>query len=130
MPGYGDNRFLMILAGTEAFIQVQSMTAGESSLLQQNQIRGFDRRPLQHSVHVSADLAHAGLSATRTHARHQTGVTSQVFDGRKSRDITNSRAMVNSSIDLKTKESFRKGRCRVWLRADTSPAEERLRCPA
>jgi hypothetical protein len=36
----------------------------------------------------------------------------------------------NSSIDLKTKESFRKGRCRVWLRADTSPAEERLRCPA
>src|SRR3954452_18208085 len=31
---------------------------------------------------------------------------------------------VNSSIDLETRESFRNGRCRVWLRAPTDPAEE------
>ena len=37
---------------------------------------------------------------------------------------------VNSSIDLKRKESFRDSRCRVGLRADTFPAQERLRCPA
>jgi hypothetical protein len=47
-----------------------------------------------------------------------------------SHDLNEQTPLVNSSIDLKTKESFREGRCRVGLRAHTFPAEERLRGPA
>ncbi len=61
MTGHRDKGFLMVLRSLDSLIQPNRVCPGQSALVDDYQVAGLNKRPLQAAVHITANLAHARM---------------------------------------------------------------------
>jgi hypothetical protein len=78
VPGNCHDSFLVVLLALDPLIQPHYVLTSQMPLMDDHQVPGFDKGPLQVLIHIPADLPQPGVPTARVHPRYQARIAGQM----------------------------------------------------